>query len=36
MGYYETFKLNVRQFVDVKYEVNTWYQLDILLDWEVK
>ena len=33
-GYYETFKINVKQFVDVKYEANRWYQLDILLNWE--
>lgn len=33
-GYYETFKINVKQFVDVKYEANRWYQLDILLDWD--
>ena len=32
-GYYETFKINVKQFVDVKYEANRWYQMDILLDW---
>ena len=24
-GYYETFKINVKQFVDVKYEANRWY-----------
>ena len=37
-GYYETFKINIEQFVDVEYEdklmANRWYQLDILLDWE--
>ena len=33
-GYYETFKINIKQFVDVKYEANRWYQLDILLDWD--
>ena len=33
MGYYQTFKINTEQFVDVKYNVDTWYQLDILLDW---
>jgi hypothetical protein len=35
-GYYETFKLNRSQFIDLKYEANQWYQLDFLLDWETK
>ena len=33
MGYYETFKINTEQFVDVKYDKDAWYQLDILLNW---
>ena len=33
MGYYNTFKINRDQFVDVMYERDKWYQIDILLDW---
>ena len=36
LGYQNTFKINVEQFVDVKYEADRWYQVDILLDWESK
>ena len=36
LGYYETFKINTKQWVDVKYHSNVWYQLDILLDWNTK
>jgi len=33
MGYHQTFKINTSQFVDVSYKADTWYQIDILLDW---
>ena len=36
LGYQHTFKINVKQFVDVTYEADRWYQLDVLLDWELK
>ena len=33
-GYYETLKLNLKQFVDFKFQQNQWYQIDVLLEWE--
>ena len=33
MGYYNMFKINTNLDVDVPYEANKWYQIDILLDW---
>ena len=36
MGFDETFKINQKSFVDVKFEANRWYQIDVLMDWEDK
>ena len=33
MGFYNVFKVNTAQFVDVMYEPDHWYRLDVLLDW---
>ena len=35
-GFHETVKINRQYFVDIKYESNRWYQIDILLDWNAK
>ena len=33
IGYYNVFKINTAQFVDVLYKPDTWYRLDVFLDW---
>jgi len=33
-GFYNQLKVNLNYFIEYEFALDTWYKIDILLDWE--
>ncbi len=36
MSFFEYIKMNMVAYSKVRYETDTWYSVDVLLDWEAQ
>ena len=36
MGFFNQIKVNMLNYSNIKHEADTWYKIDILLDWDTQ